>query len=42
GIIVACADGAVNISLIQFAGGKPLAAADAVNGRKIKAGDRFD
>lgn len=42
GIVVACADGTVNISLIQFAGGKPLAAADAANGRKIKAGDRFD
>lgn len=42
GIVVACADGAVNVSTIQFAGGKPLSAADAANGRKIKAGDRFD
>ena len=42
GIAVACADGAVNIERLQFAGGKPIAAADAANGRKIKAGDRFD
>ena len=42
GIVIACADGAVNISLIQFAGGKVISAADAANGRKIKAGDRFD
>ncbi len=42
GIVIACADGAVNVSKLQFAGGKPLSAADAVNGRKIKAGDRFD
>lgn len=42
GIVVACGDGAVNIIKLQFAGGKPLLAQDAVNGRKIKAGDRFD
>lgn len=42
GIVIACADGAVNVKKLQFAGGKPLGAADAVNGRKIKAGDRFD
>lgn len=42
GVIIACADGAVNVSLMQFAGGKAIAAADAVNGRKIKAGDKFD
>ena len=42
GVVVACGDGAVNILTLQFPGGKPLAAADAVNGRKIKAGDRFD
>lgn len=42
GIVIACGDGAVSISLLQFAGGKILSAADAVNGRKIKAGDRFD
>lgn len=42
GVIVACGSGAVNISRLQFAGGKPLTAADAANGRKIKAGDRFD
>ncbi len=42
GITVACGSGAVNISRLQFAGGKPLTAADAANGRKIKAGDKFD
>ena len=42
GIVVACGDGAVNIIRLQFAGGKSLTAADAVNGRKIKAGDKFD
>ena len=42
GIIVACGKGAVSISRLQFAGGKPISAADAVNGRKIKAGDKFD
>lgn len=42
GIVVACGSGAVNITSLQFAGGKVLAAADAVNGRKIKVGDRFD
>lgn len=42
GITVACGEGAVSISRLQFAGGKPLTAADAVNGRKIKAGDKFD
>ncbi len=42
GVVVACGQGAVTISLLQFAGGKVLSAADAVNGRKIKAGDKFD
>ena len=42
GIVVACGSGAVNITALQFSGGKPVCAADAVNGRKIKAGDRFD
>ena len=42
GIVVACASGSVNVSRLQFAGGKPLTAADAANGRKIKAGDKFD
>ena len=42
GIVIACGNGAVNISRLQFAGGKPLNAADAANGRKIKAGDKFD
>lgn len=42
GIVVACAEGAVNITELQFAGGKVTSARDAVNGRKVKAGDRFD
>ena len=42
GIVVACGEGAVNVLSLQFAGGKPLKAADAVNGRKIKVGDRLD
>lgn len=42
GVVIACGEGAVSVSLLQFAGGKAIAAADAVNGRKIKAGDRFD
>lgn len=42
GIVIACKSGAVKVTLIQFAGGRAIAAADAVNGRKIKAGDRFD
>lgn len=42
GIVVACGRGAVNITRLQFAGGKPITAADAVNGRKIKAGDELD
>lgn len=42
GIVVGCGENAVSISLLQFAGGKVLSAADAVNGRKIKAGDKFD
>lgn len=42
GIAVACGKGAVNIKELQFAGGKIIAARDAVNGRKVKAGDRFD
>lgn len=42
GVVIACGSGAVLISLLQFAGGKAIAAADAVNGRKIKAGNRFD
>ncbi|MDE6691589.1 MAG: methionyl-tRNA formyltransferase [Clostridia bacterium] len=42
GVVIACGEGAVCVSLLQFAGGKAIAAADAVNGRKIKAGDKFD
>ncbi len=42
GITVKCGGGAVKILSLQLAGGKVIFAADAVNGRKIKAGDRFE
>lgn len=42
GIVVACGEGAVNITRLQFSGGKAMNAADAVNGRKIKVGDRLE
>ena len=42
GIVIACSDGAVRVTKLQFAGGKPLSASDAVNGRKVKAGDKLD
>ena len=42
GILVKCGKGAINILKAQFAGGKPLSAADIVNGRKIKVGDILD
>ena len=42
GIVIACKEGAVNVTELQFAGGKVVAARDAVNGRKVKVGDRFD
>ena len=42
GVVIACGSGAVKVSRLQFAGGKPITAADAANGRKIKAGDKFE
>lgn len=42
GITVACNGGAVTFTEIIPAGGKRMRAADYVNGRKIKAGDRLD
>lgn len=42
GFAVACNGGAVLITHILPAGGKKMNAADYVNGRKIKAGDRLD
>lgn len=42
GIKVACKDGAVRITELIPAGGKKMSAADYVNGRKIKAGDKLD
>ena len=42
GIVVKCGDGAIKIEELQSAGGKAMRAADYVNGRKIKAGDKLD
>lgn len=42
GIVVACGSGAVSIKALQFSGGKQLCAADVVNGRKLKVGDKLD
>lgn len=42
GITVACGKGAVLITEIIPSGGKKMKAADYVNGRKIKAGDKLD
>ncbi len=42
GIIVKCGDGAVKIISAQPAGGKVLAAADIMNGRKLALGDRLE
>ena len=42
GITVCCNSGAFKILKAQFAGGRPLSAADIVNGRKLKAGEILD
>lgn len=42
GILIGCNGGAVLVTEIIPAGGKRMRAADYVNGRKIKAGDRLD
>lgn len=42
GIVIACGKGGINVTRLQFAGGRATGAADAVNGRKIKAGDILD
>jgi len=42
GIKVKCGGGAVNILELLPSGGKKMSAADFVNGRKIKAGNRLD
>ena len=42
GIVVKCGTGAIRIEELQPAGGKAMKAADYVNGRKIKAGDKLD
>ena len=42
GITVACGSGAIVVKELQPAGGKKMSAADFVNGRKIKAGDKLD
>ena len=39
GIVVKCGKGSLILTSLQLAGGKKMAAADFINGRKIKAGD---
>ena len=42
-LVVGCGDGTLlGVSLLQRPGGRPLAAADFVNGERLRAGDRFD
>ncbi len=42
GITVGCGVGSIVIEQLLPSGGKPMRAADYVNGRKIKAGDKLD
>ena len=42
GVAVKCGDGVILITELIPAGGKKMRAADFVNGRKIKAGDKLD
>jgi methionyl-tRNA formyltransferase len=39
---VACGRGFLELLQIQFPGGQPISAADAIHGRKIRAGQRFE
>ena len=41
GIYIAAGGGVLRVTELQFAGGRPVRAADAVNGRKVCAGDVF-
>ena len=41
GIYIAAGGGVLRVTELQFAGGRPVRAADAVNGRKVRAGDVF-
>ena len=41
GIYIAAGEGGLRVTELQFAGGKMLRAADAVNGRKVAVGDLF-
>lgn len=41
GIFVQCGKGVLELTELQFPGGKVLKASDILNGRKIKLGDRF-
>lgn len=41
GLFVQCGKGVLEITELQFPGGKVLKSTDAINGRKIKVGDRF-
>ena len=40
-LVVACASGAVRLTRLQKAGGKPLAAADFLRGTPLAAGTRL-
>lgn len=42
GLLIKCGTGAVNITLLQPAGGKVMPARDYLNGRKLQEGARFD
>lgn len=42
GVLVGCGEGSLLITELQPAGGKKMRAADFVNGRKIKVGDRLE
>jgi len=42
GLIVRCSSGAVKLCEIQLSGGRRMSGADALNGRKVRKGDRFE
>lgn len=42
GLFVSCGQGAIEITELQFPGKKVMHGGDAINGRKIKVGDRFE
>lgn len=42
GVFVQCGTGVIELLEVQFPGGKPMKAKDAINGRKINVGDKFE